>query len=140
MPSRWRDERGMATAELVLLTPLAVVVLAFLVIAGRLATITADVAAASRDAARAASLAQTHAQAVTAATTTAEASLADQDVTCGTLTVTVGDASTFVAGGEVTVAVSCDVALGDVAIPGIPGSRTVGATSVEVIDRFRSIG
>ena len=51
---RRRDESGMAAAELVLLTPLALAVLGFLVLAGRLSTVRADVAAASRDAARAA--------------------------------------------------------------------------------------
>ena len=140
MKRRASDERGLATVELVLLTPLALVVLAFLVIAGRLATVTSDVAAASRDAARAASLAQTHGDALVAATTTAQASLAEQDVTCRNLTVTAGDASTFVAGGEITVAVSCDVHLADVALPGIPGTRTVASASTEVIDRFRGIG
>lgn len=140
MTSRGRDERGMATIELVLLTPLAVVVLAFLVIAGRLSTVTADVAAASRDAARSASLTQTYDEAIAAADRTAQASLAAQDVTCQNLTVTAGDPSTFVAGGEIAITVSCDVSLGDVALPGIPGSRTVASTSAEVIDRFRGVG
>ena len=137
---RLTDERGLATVELVLLTPLALVVLSFLVIAGRLATVTSDVAAASRDAARAASLEQTHGDAVMAATETAAASLAEQDVTCRNLSVTTSDASTFVAGGELTVAVSCAVHLADVALPGIPGARTVAASSTEVIDRFRGVG
>lgn len=137
---RCTDERGLATVELVLLTPLALVVLAFLVIAGRLATVSSDMAAASRDAARAASLEQTHGDAVVAAEETAAASLAAQEVTCRNLTVTASDASTFVAGGEVSVAVSCDVHLADVALPGIPGTRTVAASSTEVIDRFRGVG
>lgn len=140
MIRRGGDERGMATVELVLLTPLALAVLAFLVIAGRLSTVSADVAAASRDAARAASLSQTYDEAVTAANRTAQASLAAKDVTCRNLTVTGGDASTFVAGGEIAITVSCDVSLGDVALPGIPGSRTVAARSAEVIDRFRGVG
>jgi Flp pilus assembly protein TadG len=130
----------MATAELVLLTPLAFVVLAFLVIAGRLSTVTAEVAAASRDAARAASLTQTYDQAITAATDTARGSLAKKDVTCRNLTVTGGEPSTFVAGGEITVTISCDVSLADVALPGIPGTRTVAASSTEVLDRFRGVG
>ena len=140
MTRRWRDEGGMAAVELVLLTPLALVVLAFLVIAGRLSTVTADVAAASRDAARSASISQSYDEAVAAATATAHASLAAQDVTCRNLTVAGGDPSTFVAGGEVAITVSCDVSLGDVALPGIPGSRTVASTSAEVIDRFRGVG
>jgi Flp pilus assembly protein TadG len=129
----------MATAEMVLLTPLALVVLAFLVIAGRLSTTTADVTAASRDAARAASLAQNYDLAIAAAENTAASTLAQQDVTCRNLTVSGGDPGTFVAGGEVTITVSCDVNLADVALPGIPGTRTVASTSTEVVDRFRSV-
>ncbi|MBW3643805.1 MAG: pilus assembly protein [Actinobacteria bacterium] len=130
----------MATAELVLLTPLALVVLGFLVVAGRLSTTSADVAAASRDAARAASLAQSYPEAVVAANDTAAASLGAQDVTCRTLAVTVGDPALFIPGGEVSVTLSCEVDLSDVAVPGVPGSRPVAATSVEVIDSFRSMG
>lgn len=137
---RVADERGMATIELVLLTPVALVVLAFLVIAGRLATVSSDVAAASRDAARAASLAQTRGDAVVAARQSAAASLLAQEVTCRNLTVAASDESAFVAGGDVTVSVSCDVYLADVALPGIPGTRTVAASSTEVIDRFRGVG
>jgi Flp pilus assembly protein TadG len=137
---RARAEYGMATAEAVLLMPLALVVLAFLVTAGRLSTTTADVTAASRDAARAASLAQTYEQAVADATATAAASLAQQNVTCRDLAVRGGDPSTFVAGGEVTIAVACHVKLTDVALPGIPGTRAISSSSTEVIDRFRSVG
>lgn len=140
MTGRPSADHGMATVELVLLTPLALVVLSFLVIAGRLSTTSADVTAASRDAARSASVAQAYDQAVTAATQTATASLAAQEVTCRNLQVTGGDPALFVAGGEVTITVSCDVHLADVALPGIPGTRTVASTSTEVIDRFRGVG
>lgn len=134
------DDRGAATVEMVLLTPLFLAVLAFLVLAGRLSTVSADVAAASRDAARAASLASTYSHAVEAANETAAGSLARQDVTCRNLTVDVGHPSTFVPGGEVEVRVACEVVLEDVALPGLPGSRTVEHTSIEVIDRWRSVG
>ena len=139
MTARPADD-GMATVELVLLTPLALVVLGFLVLVGRLSTTSADVTAASRDAARSASLAQTYDAAVAAADATANASLAAQDVTCRDLQVVGGDPAAFVAGGEITITVSCDVNLGDVALPGIPGTRTVTSTSTEVIDRFRGVG
>ncbi|MGH9117151.1 MAG: TadE/TadG family type IV pilus assembly protein [Acidimicrobiales bacterium] len=134
------DGGSSTTIELILLTPLALAVLFFLVIAGRVGTVTGEVAAASRDAARAASLAQTPAEAADAARTAAAASLGDRNVTCDRLTVVLGDPVTFVAGGEVAATVSCDVSLVDVALPGIPGTRTVTATSVEVIDQHRGVG
>ena len=134
---RRHDERGLATIELVLMTPILFLVLSFLVVAGRLATVRGDVAAATRDAARAASRAATYEQALTDARATAEASLGGRDVTCQNLTVTLGDAATFRAGGSVAATVSCDVSLADVAIPGLPGTRTIADTSTEVIDLYR---
>ena len=135
-----RSERGMAAAEMTLLLPVALVVLSFLVVAGRLGTVQGEIAAASRDAARAASQSQTWDQALAAATTTAEATLAARDVTCRTVTVELSDPATFTAGGRVSASVSCEVVLADVALPGLPGSRQVGATSTEPIDQYRGIG
>lgn len=137
---RLRGASGSATIELVLLTPLVLAVLFFVVIAGRLGTVSGEVAAASRDAARAASLAQTHPEAAHAARAVAAASLADRNVTCGRLTVVLGDPATFVAGGEVAVTVTCDVSLSDVVLPGVPVTRPVSATAVEVLDVHRGVG
>lgn len=38
------------------------------------------------------------------------------------------------------IQVSCVVKLTDLTVPGMPGSRTVSADSVSVVDRFRSGG
>lgn len=135
-----RDERGLATIELVLMTPVLFVVLGFLVVAGRLTTVRGDVAAAARDAARAASRAATFEQASEDARSTAAASLGGRDVTCRDLTVELEDPATFHAGGSVAVNVACGVSLADVAIPGLPGARTVAHRSVEVIDTYRGQG
>lgn len=134
---RLRDDRGLATIELVLMTPVLFLILSFLVVAGRLATVRGDIAAASRDAARSASRAATYDQAAVDARTTAEASLGDRDVTCRNLTVTLGDPAAFRAGGTVAATITCDVSLADVAIPGLPGERQLSDTSVEVIDTYR---
>ena len=40
-------------------------------------------------------------------------------------------------GGQVLVRVSCTARLSDLALLGVPGSRTFTATSVEVVDRWR---
>ena len=134
---RRRDERGLATVEMVLMTPVLFLVLSFLVVAGRLTTVRGDVAAATRDAARAASRAATFEQAAQEAQATAEASLGGRSVTCRDLTIELEDPSAFRAGGSVAVTVACDVSLADVAIPGLPGSRTIEHRSVEVIDAYR---
>lgn len=134
---RLHDERGLATIELVLMTPVLFLILSFLVVSGRLATVRGDIAAASRDAARGASRAASYEQATLDARATAEASLGGRDVTCQNLTVTLGDPATFRAGGTVAATITCGVSLADVAIPGLPGERQLSRTSVEVIDTFR---
>ncbi|MDQ3643440.1 MAG: pilus assembly protein, partial [Actinomycetota bacterium] len=53
-----KDQRGAAALELVLVTPALVLLLLFVVSVGRLAQARADVDAAARDAARAASFAR----------------------------------------------------------------------------------
>ncbi|MHB1510828.1 MAG: hypothetical protein ACYCVV_13900 [Acidimicrobiales bacterium] len=44
----------------------------------------------------------------------------------------------FVPGGVVSVRVSCEVRLSS-AVPGLPGTATLSATGVSVIDRYRSL-
>lgn len=134
---RAADDRGLATIELVLMTPVLLLVLSFLVVAGRLTTVRGDIASTTRDSARAASMASTYEQALVEARSVAEASLGGRDVTCRNLTVSLGDPATFLPGGTVAVTVTCEVSLADVAIPGLPGTRRISDSSVEVIDRYR---
>lgn len=140
MMRRLRDTTGMAGVDLVLVMPVVLAALGFLVLAGRLATVRGDIAGVSRDAARAASLAQDYPSAQTAAEQAASAALTGRNVTCSTLDVTIADPSEFVPGGEVEVTLACEVQLADVALPGIPGSRVVRATSIEPIDLYRGTG
>jgi Flp pilus assembly protein TadG len=139
MSVRLRDEAGSAAVEMTLLLPVALAVLFFLVLAGRLSTAHHDVLSASRDAARAASLADTPDGASDAAHRAAAATLAGRSITCEPLHVEV-DTSRLVPGGQVAATVTCSVHLDDVALPGIPGSRAVSARAVEVVDRFRGLG
>ena len=131
-----RNDRGAATTELVLLTPVLIIMLLFVVALGRIASTRQDVDAAARDAARAAANARSPAAARAEGTTAAEASLTEQGITCRNLTVTV-DTAAFRAGGTVTAAVSCTVDLADLTSLSIPSSRTITATFTTPIDQYR---
>ena len=72
-----REETGSVVAELVLLTPLLILVLLFVVALGRLAGARIDVDGAAAQAARAASIARDPATATAMATQTATAALSD---------------------------------------------------------------
>jgi Flp pilus assembly protein TadG len=127
-------DRGSASLELVLLTPLLLALLLLVVLGGRYAQ--ADVDSAARDAARAGSLERSSAAAADAAEEAAERRLAARDIVCTDLVVDLGDTD-FRAGGEVNVTVSCAVDLSDLTGLGVPSSVTFDSTFSEPIDVFR---
>jgi Flp pilus assembly protein TadG len=132
-----RDERGIAAVELVLLVPAFLVLMYFVVGLGRLGLARGDVDATARDAARAGSLARTPDEATAAAQAAAETALADHDLTCASIAVTV-DTSQFAPGGWVRAEVRCTVALGDLFGVWAPGSRTMVGNGQAVVDVYRS--
>lgn len=131
-----RDELGSVTTEMVLLTPVLLLLLAFIVFVGRVGGIQQQVIAAIDQAARAASLVGTSGAAEHVATDTVASNLADAGIACQDLTVHV-DTSTFQRGGHVSVTATCDIGLDDVVFAGLPGQRSFTATATEVIDVYR---
>ena len=134
---RLRGERGAVATELVLLTPLLIVLLLFVVALGRLAGARINVDGAAAQAARAASIATTPAQAIAAAQESATAALGSDHVTCVTLKVTINTAR-FAPGGSVAVTVSCSVALSELTGLRLPVTEQVSSTAASVIDTYRS--
>jgi Flp pilus assembly protein TadG len=136
---RCRGDGGWAVAEVAIMMPVALVVLGFIVLCGRMGNIQADITSAARDAARAASLQRDLDGARQAAQAVATASLTAHSVTCAQPRTRIDNPSTFAPGGSVTVTVTCDVDLAAVAIPGIPSTATVEKSSSELIDRYRAM-
>ena len=134
-----RPQQGSAAVELVLLTPVLVVLLLFVVAVGRLAETRGDVDAAARDAARAASIARGPDSARADGEAAARQRLSEGGVTCRTLDVELSTAE-FRPGGTVAATVGCVVDLADLTLLGVPGTRRVSATFAEPIDIFRAVG
>jgi len=136
---RASGDAGSAALELVVLTPALLAMLLFIVAAGRITTAAAQVDAAARDAARAASLERSLPAAKAAARDTVTASLAAEDIGCRRIALSVsGDyAAHLGATAAVRVAVGCTVDLSDVALPGLPGTKTIDAGYTAVLDRYR---
>lgn len=130
---------GSVTTELVLLTPVLLLLLGFVVLAGRVGGVQQQVLAAADEGARAASVRADPDSGRAAATARVEDNLADAGVACGELSVAV-DTAAFRRGGRVGVTVRCAIGLGDVAFTGLPGKRSYEATAVEVIDAYRGGG
>ncbi len=122
------------SVELVLLTIPLVIIMFFVVALGRFSSARNQVDEAARDAARQASLYYRSApEAIRQGS-----AMADQDLTgaaCANRVVAV-DTTALRPGGTVTVTVSCHVALGDLGLLKVPGTRTVKATSVSVVDTY----
>lgn len=133
-----RDESGSATAELVVLAPVLVAILLFLVGLGRLALSESQLTDAVRAAAQAAVVADSPAAAQAAAQAAAMDTLATDNITCASPDVAV-DVTDFVPGGQLGVRVTCTVSLSDVALPGVPGSRTLSASLVAPVETYRGI-
>ena len=135
------SERGSATVELAVITPLVLLVLGLLISGGRMVTAHASLDAASTAAARAASLARAPAAATTAARATDAATLDQQGLTC-TGHALQADTSAFTTGpgvgGQVTVTSHCSVALADLLVPGLPGSVPLTSHAASPLDPFRS--
>lgn len=135
-----RVDAGSATTEAVIVLPALGLLLALLVMGGRVVLAGHSVEAAAAEAARAASLARTQPQAETDARALAAATLSSEALDCRTTTVEVdtrGFASPPGTPATVAATVTCQVPLADLALPGVPGTRTVTATVTSPLDTYR---
>jgi Flp pilus assembly protein TadG len=132
-----QDESGSVATELVILTPLLIVLVLFVVALGRLTSARLNLDGAAAQAARAASLARDPGTATETAQQTAVAALGSDGVACFNLNVNT-DTANFVPGGSVSVTVTCTVGLADLVGLRMPASQTMSSTSSSVIDTYRS--
>ena len=134
-----RNERGSAAIELVLLIPALMVLVLFAVAGGRVAIAHGSVEQAAADSARAASIARTAGEAQASAAEAARATLANQGLSCTSLTVTLdtsGFATPVGTPASVAATVSCTVRLSDLTVPGLP-DPVVSATVTSPLDVYR---
>ncbi|MCC6497181.1 MAG: pilus assembly protein [Propionibacteriaceae bacterium] len=133
-----RSERGSAAVEITLLAPLLAAFILVVLYGGRLALARQAVQAAAFDAARAASLARTPAEARTQAALMAAATLANQQLPCASTHLDVdvtGFAKPAGTPAIVTVRLACDVPAGD--LPGLPATVRVEQQATSALDTFR---
>jgi Flp pilus assembly protein TadG len=126
--------------ELVLVAPALLALLALTVLAGRVVLAGGTVEQVAAAGARAASLTRSPTEARAAAETAVRRAVGEQHLQCQTITVTVDTAGFATPLGQpasVAVAVSCQVRLADLTLPGAPGSRTISARAVSPLDPFR---
>ena len=143
LQARWvqlrrHGERGAAghTLELVIITPVIIMILLLVVGLGRYSHGKQLVEQAAAAAARAASLAGTASQARDKALAAASGSLTDAGVSCASMSASV-DTGSFRAGGTVRVTLTCTADLSGLALAGLPGSTTMTATGAAPLETYR---
>lgn len=136
---RQRDDRASLVVELVVLTPVLLIVLLATLVFGRVTEARQQVVEAARAGAEAAAVLPTAGTAQWVGPINAVIDLLGRSHTCAHPVITM-DTSHFVPGGYVTAHVSCVVLLSDLGFPGLPGSTTVTASSTAPLDPFRAVG
>lgn len=134
-----RGERGAAATEWAILFPVFIMLIGVMVAGARYAQARAGIAEAAGAAARAASIARDAGSAKAAADAVIASNLAG--TACQSRTVAVDLSGFAVPVGQparVRVSIRCTVPLGDVVVPGMPGSVTVSADATSALDRYRS--
>lgn len=133
--TRLDAERGSAAVELVVLAPVFMMLLAFVVLVGRVQASRADVEGVAHSAARSITLSRSPETAAGEAQAAAEASLRVGSATCRSM-----GWDLALSDEAVTVTISCTIDLAAASILPVPATQTVSASSTEVIDRFREGG
>lgn len=136
---RQRNERGSVSIEAAIVCVALMIFIGLAIAVGRYAVAKGNVVTAAEASARAASIERTTGAARSAAEAAAGATLRQESVRCtpvvntslGGFSVPVGQPA------SVTSDVSCTVNLGDITVPGLPGSVTLTASASSPIDTFR---
>lgn len=133
-------ERGSATIEAVMLLPVFMLFVLLIIVAGRYAIAQQVVQAAAAEAARTASIARTQGEAARDARAAAARSFTERGLRCTSQHISVdttGFAAPVGTPAAVTATVACAVETGDLALPGLPGHRTLAASVTSPIDTYR---
>jgi len=134
----WAADDGSVAAELTIVAPFLIMLLVFVgVVIHRGVDARIRIDDTAHQAARAASIERTPVTAATAARATVASALSSAGVVCASLSVSASTGD-LRPGGTVSVTVSCEVDFGDALLLGMPGGKTLSATSVEPVDLWRS--
>lgn len=135
MRRRLRDDRGSASVELAILAPLVGILLACIVLVGRVQIARADLEGAARSAARDLSMARDPDAVQHDVEEGLDVSLKVGSPSCRSLSFTPVLRAT-----EVSVTIACVVDLQAAAVLPVSGTMTVTAHATEIVDTYREAG
>jgi Flp pilus assembly protein TadG len=132
------SDRGSASAELVICTPVLLLLAVVAMALGHLVLEQSQVVDVARAAAEAASVWPTPAAATEAARSVVAEELSGDGLHCTSTVVSV-NTSLLQPGGSVNVAIACVVTVAAAGAPGLPGSVTLRASAVAPIEIYREV-
>lgn len=130
------EQRGSATVELAVLTPLLILLVLLIVLAHRLTTATQAADAAAHAGARAATLERTPEQARLAAEGAVADALRTHELSCSSHTLTL-EMGALEPGGTVSAALTCQADFSGLTGLGVPLHRDVKGEADAVVDVYR---
>lgn len=130
---------GSAPVSYILVLPALMMLLQLVILGARITTIDGQLSAASREGARAASLARTSDEANQRLYVIAQSVFERTGALCPNPTAVFGPATEFEAGGRVEVVMSCEVPLDNLGFLPVPGSAELETSFVEPIDYYREV-
>ncbi|WP_103528993.1 TadE/TadG family type IV pilus assembly protein [Streptomyces sp. SM12] len=140
MTRSWSADRGSFSLELAIVAPALFLLLGVLAAVFRVEMAAGTADSAARAAARAATLERAPATAQASAAEAAASVWADAGVTCSKLTVEVDTSGLTAPLGTqavVRAVTACTAPLADLAVPGLPGSKTMTSEFTSVVDQYR---
>lgn len=135
MRRRRRECRGSTSVELAILAPLVGILLACIVLVGRVQIARADLEGAARSAARDLSIARDPDTVQREVEEGLDVTLKVGSPSCRSLSFT-----PLIRATEVSVTIACVVDLQAAAVLPVPGTMTVTAHATEVVDTYRAAG
>ena len=135
-----QGERGSAVIETVIGVPAFMLFVALIITAGRIQMARQSVDAAAVEAARAASISRTAAEAQSRASASGNQALTNQSLRCTSTSVSIDTSGYSVPVGtpaSVSATIVCILDVSDVAIPGLPGSLTITRSANSPLDTYR---
>ncbi|MEV7581673.1 TadE family protein [Streptomyces erythrochromogenes] len=136
----WREDRGSYSVETAILAPAIIALMLLMIAFGRVTDASGAVEGAARAAARAASLEREAGAAQASGAAAATRSLGGEGIHCASSSVSVDTSGYGLDLGQdatVRVTVACTAPLGEIGLPGLPGSRTLRASWTSPIDSYR---
>lgn len=132
MTGRAAGERGSVSVELAILAPLVGILLACVVLVGRVQIARADLEGAARSAARDLSIARDPIEALATVRDDLDTTLDVGSPSCRTVVF-----APVISATEVSVTLTCTVDLQAAAVLPVPGTMDLSATATEIVDEYR---